>query len=183
MNKHPTTTYSTAAVNTIGSTANNPFAKNLFTPLHFTRESAHRERVNFMRSALALDAPDGAKAGDLVGHAGLLHDVDDERRVLIGLGHLLGDRVAAVGHDDDAAVLLHLLEEVASPGAPLHLVARVGAAGAVAGGSEGLAHRALTADEEEAGAAHVARNERGLAELAVRGRKERMAGAERAGGP
>src|SRR6185436_19415616 len=77
---------------------------------------------------------------------------------------------------------LHLLEEVAALGPSLHLVARMGAAGAVAGGTERLAHRALEADEEKAGAAHVARDERGLAELAVRGGKERMAGAERAGG-
>jgi hypothetical protein len=37
------------------------------------------------------------------------------------------------------------------------------------------------ADEEEAGAAHVARDEGRLAEVAVRGGEERMAGAERAG--
>jgi len=76
------------------------------------KECAHaRERLSCRRSSrcrvggITLDDADGAEAGDGAGDAGEAERLDDQRRILVGLGHLLGERLAGAGGDDDTAPL------------------------------------------------------------------------------
>src|SRR5205823_8285861 len=106
---------------------------------------------------------------DLLGQAGLVDDLDDVVDVLVRLGLLLREPLAALGAGDDAPGLQFLIDlavaGVLDGGGATH-----GPARAVAGGAEGAFHAARLADQDPGGAAHVAGDEDRLADAAVDGR-------------
>src|SRR5690606_8358558 len=94
--------------------------------------------------------------------AGAFARVDDIPDVLVGFGDLLLHRADAVAAHDDTPVG-ELAMDVATFRRLLGLTAAERAAGTVAGTSERLLHGTLRADEHVRVAAHVARNQHGLA--------------------
>ena len=86
--------------------------------------------------------------------------------VLIGLGHLLGERLGRAAEHLDA-LLPQLEVDAPPPGPAQRRLAAEHPAGAVAARAEGLLHRARGAAQDVAGASHVARDQDRLPDVAV----------------
>src|SRR5262249_39431252 len=94
----------------------------------------------------ALDDADRAHAGDLLAEAGAVHHIDHLIDVLVRLGLLLRQPLAALSAGDDPARLQLLVDpparRILDRGGAAH-----GPARAVAGGAEGLLHAPPLADQ------------------------------------
>src|SRR5690606_8690925 len=129
----------------------------------------------------ALDHADGLEARDAGRQAGPVHDPHHGVDVLVGVGLLLCQALAAAGQGDHAA-LLELAAQVAAPRGAHRGVPAEPAPGPVAGRAEAALHRARAADEHPAGPPHVAGHEHRLPDLRVARRELGVAGGERARG-
>src|SRR5262249_36868846 len=137
--------------------------------LSYPFSSVHEVRVAQPRGPLplSLDDADGAHAGDLARQAGPVDHVHDVINVLVRLGLLLREALAALGAGDDAAGLQFLVDAAAAGVLDRRRPAH-GPARAVAGRAEGALHAARLADQHPPRPPHVAGDYDRLADLAVR---------------
>src|SRR5215211_875902 len=129
------------------------------------------------RGTSSLDYAERDELCDTAGESGALDDLDDALDLLVGKRGLLGEALVRRGADDDSP-RLQLAAEVGAVDLLAGAGTGEGAAGTVAGGTEGALERSRFAGEHEARGAHAAGNEDGLAELPVRLRDLLRAGGE-----
>src|SRR5690606_5198976 len=128
-----------------------------------------------------LDHAERPQARDARRQSGAVHDVHHGVDVLVGVGLLLGQALAAVRERDDAA-LLQLAAQVAAPGGAHRGVPAQPATGAVARRAEAALERPRSPDQHPARPTHVAGHEDRLPDVGVARRQLGVPGGERARG-